>query len=475
MAESQALGSRIRRLRRAAGLSQMDLAGENLSPSYISLLEAGKRTPSPEVLEQIAGRLGCDPGHLLELLAPERQNTLQTELRYAEISLRNGDPKTALDTYTTVRDKAAAAGQDDVRLTAEYGVAQALEHDGRLEEAADRYQVLLDQAGHGPSPIPRLAVAVALCRCYRETGDLAHAIDLATATLEEARRLRLTPTVLGVELLATLVGLHCERGDLHRAAALARTAIEEAEEIDDRKALGAAYWNAGVVAHRNGASADALLLLERALAIYSEGDDARALSRLRNAYASVLMQSESGDIAEAKSQLERSAETLADHGSTVDMAYCETALARACLLEADPRQAEQHARRALELLGTGHRLETARTLLVLAGAQLQLGDAAAAEAGCERAALLLEASEADRQAASAWNDLGELLERSGHTERALWAYRQSLRCLGQRSSLLPAAGEPAAAETAATGPSATRAAATEPAAGPADHRRSVRP
>ncbi|MER8096446.1 helix-turn-helix domain-containing protein [Streptomyces goshikiensis] len=449
MAESQTLGSRIRRLRREAGLSQMDLAGENLSPSYISLLEAGKRTPSPEVLEQIAARLGCAPGQLLELLAPERHETLQTDLRYAEISLRNGDPKTALDTYSAVRDKAAAAGQDGIRLTAEYGVAQALEHDGRLEEAADRYQALLDHAGYGQSLIPRLAVAVALCRCYRETGDLAHAIDLANATLEEARALRLTPTVLGVELLATLVGLYCERGDLHRAAALARTAIEEAEGIDDRKALGAAYWNAGVVAHRGGASADALLLLERALAIYSEGDDARALSRLRNAYASVLMQSESGDIAEAKSQLVRSAETLADHGSTVDMAYCQTALARACLLESDPRQAGEHARRALELLGSGHRLETARTLLVLAGAQLQLGDADAAEAGCERAALLLEASEADRQAASAWNDLGELLERSGRTERAVWAFRQSLRCLGQRSSLLPAADGPAAAGSAA--------------------------
>ncbi|MFF4299504.1 helix-turn-helix domain-containing protein [Streptomyces vinaceus] len=450
MAESQALGSRIRRLRREAGLSQMDLAGTELSPSYISLLEAGKRTPSPEVLEQIAARLGCPPEHLLEMVATDRPDTLQTDLRYAEISLRNGDPKTALDTFTAVRDAAAAQGKDAVRLSAEYGVAQALEHDGRLEEAAERYQALLDHAGYGQSLVPRLAVAVALCRCHREMGDLAHAVDLATTTLEEARRLRITPTVLGVELLATLVGLHCERGDLHRAAALARNAIEEAEGVSDRKALGAAYWNAGVVAHRSGESADALLLLERALAIYSEGDDARALSRLRNAYASVLMQSETADIAEAKAQLTRSAEALADHGSTVDMAYCETSLARACLLESDAPQAERHARRALELLGSGHRLETARTLLVLAGAQLQLGEAAAAEAGCERAALLLEASEADRQAASAWNDLGELLERSGRTERAVWAYRQSLRCLGQRSSLLPAAGTSASTSTGAS-------------------------
>ncbi|MFI7099460.1 helix-turn-helix domain-containing protein [Streptomyces sp. NPDC050161] len=443
MAESRNLAARIRRLRRASGMSQSALAGDDLSPSYVSLLEAGKRIPSAEVLRQLAKRLGCAPEHLLDCLEPEREpdDALRAELRYAEIILRNGDPKVALETYLAVCGKASRAGNEDVRLSAEFGAAQALEHDGRLEEAVGRYQELLDQSGAGQTLVPRLAVAVALCRCYREIGDLAHAIDLANGILEEARRLQLTPTVLGVELLSTLVGLYCERGDLHRAASLARTAIDEAEGVSDRKAMGAAYWNAGVVAHRNGASADALLLLERALAIYADGDDARALARLRNAYASVLMQSgapETSDVSTAKSQLLRSAQVLADEGSTVDLAYCETALARACLLEADPHSAQEHARRALDLLGPHHRLETARTLLVLAGAQLHLGEDAVAETSYERAALLLEASQADRQAASAWNDLAEVLELSGRADKALWAYRQSLRCLGQRGYLRPA-------------------------------------
>ncbi|MFE7116727.1 helix-turn-helix domain-containing protein [Streptomyces sp. NPDC057654] len=434
--QGQSLGARIRRLRRTAGMSQSELAGDDLSPSYVSLLEAGKRTPSPDVLRQLTERLGCAPEHLLECLGPEeRPEVLQAELRYAEISLRNGEPAAALETYTTVRERAATAGYGDVRASAEFGAARALENSGRLEEAADRYQSLLDCPEAGRSSVPRLAVAVALCRCYREIGDLAHAVELANQVLDEARRLQLTPTVLGVELLSTLVGLYCERGDLHRAASLARAAIEEAEGMSDRKALGAAYWNAGVVAHRDGASADALPLLERALAIYAEGDDARALARLRNAYAAVLLRSETADTALAKSQLMRSAEALAEEGSTVDVAYCETALARAYLLESDPHGAQEHARRALELLGTGHRLETARTLLVLAGAQLHTGEEAAAEESCERAALLLEASQTDRQAADAWHDLAEILELTGEGDKALWAYRQSLRCLGRHGDL----------------------------------------
>ena len=52
-------GERLRQLRRAAGLSQTQLAGEDLSPSYVSLLETGKRQPSPDVVQTLALRLGC--------------------------------------------------------------------------------------------------------------------------------------------------------------------------------------------------------------------------------------------------------------------------------------------------------------------------------------------------------------------------------------------------------------------------------
>ncbi|WP_063770935.1 helix-turn-helix domain-containing protein [Streptacidiphilus neutrinimicus] len=437
MADPQHLGSHIRQLRRAAGLSQIDLAGGNLSPSYISLLEAGKRTPSDEVLHQLAERLGCEPEALLRHLRADQPDPerLQIDLRYAEISLRNGDPKAALEAYTAVRDRAPENSQDPTRLAADLGVAEALEHDGRLEEAIGHYEALLARAGRGATLVPRLKITVALCRCYRELGNLAHAIDVGTAALAELEALQLAPTVLGVELVSTLVGLHCERGDLHRAGYLAGNAIGQAEAVSDRKALGAAYWNASVVAHRCGDTGDALTLIERALAIYAEGDDARALARLRNAYAVVLLQSDTPDVGAARDQLNRSAELLADHGSTVDQAYCHTALARAELLDGEGEAALEHARQALELLGDGHRLQTARALLVMAAARFHLGRDDAAEADAERAALLLEASDAGRQAASAWNDLAEIMQVAGHAERAAHAYQQSLRCLGQRSDL----------------------------------------
>ncbi|MFI9275840.1 helix-turn-helix domain-containing protein [Kitasatospora sp. NPDC052896] len=436
MVDLQGLGSRIRQLRRAAGMSQADLAGGDLSSSYVSLLEAGKRNPSSAVLEQLAERLSCDPANLLSFVERAQTGDLEVELHYAEMTLRTGDAAGALRAYQELQGKAAASGEQEIAEAAELGVAKALEHSGQLEEAVVRYEALRTAARQASSRSSQLAVVVALCRCYRELGDLSYAIDLAETTLAQVQDLNLAPTVVGMELVSTLVGLHYERGDLHRAAYLASVGIEQAKEVSDPKALGAVYWNASVAAHSNGRSGDALMLIRRALAIYSEGDNHRALARLRNAYAAVLLQTDAPDVDTAKGLLRQSADVLASQGSSVDIAYCETAMARAELLSGHPEAAIGHARRALDLLGPKHRLETARTLLVLAAAHLEQGDEEAARLAYERGALTLEASEAGRQAAFAWAELAEVLERSGQEERAVWAYRQGMRCMGRRGSLV---------------------------------------
>lgn len=436
MVDLQGLGSRIRQFRRAAGMSQADLAGDDLSPSYISLLEAGKRNPSGEVLEQLAERLACDAESLLSFVERTQVGDLEVELHYAEMVLRTGEAQDALHAYEDLSAKAAQAEDLEIRAAAELGAARALEHCGRLEEAVVRYEALRTSPRQTHGRVSQLSVVVALCRCYRELGDLSHAVDLAETTLAELQVLNLAPTVVGMELLSTLVGLHCERGDLHRAAYLASSGIEQAREVADPKALGAVYWNASVVAHQNGKPGDALMLIQRALAIYAEGDNHRALARLRNAYASVLLQADTPDVETAKSLLGQSADVLATQGSSIDVAYCETAMARAELLSGNPSAAVSHARRALDLLGPKHRLETARTLLVLAAAHLEEGDGEAARLAYERGALTLEASEAGRQAAFAWAELAEVLERSGQDDRAVWAYQQGMRCLGRRGSLL---------------------------------------
>jgi transcriptional regulator with XRE-family HTH domain len=62
-------GKAVKIARALAGLQQKDLAkAAGLDPSYLSLIEMGKRTPSLSAIEKLSNALGI-PTHLLTLLA----------------------------------------------------------------------------------------------------------------------------------------------------------------------------------------------------------------------------------------------------------------------------------------------------------------------------------------------------------------------------------------------------------------------
>ena len=58
------LGTRLRQLRVAAGLTQSELAGERFSKEYMSQIERGKTRPTKDTLSWIGERLGVDVSYL---------------------------------------------------------------------------------------------------------------------------------------------------------------------------------------------------------------------------------------------------------------------------------------------------------------------------------------------------------------------------------------------------------------------------
>src|SRR5947209_9155510 len=61
---SSGLGTRLRQLRVAAGLTQSELAADRFSKEYMSQIERGKTRPTQETLSWIAERLGVDTSYL---------------------------------------------------------------------------------------------------------------------------------------------------------------------------------------------------------------------------------------------------------------------------------------------------------------------------------------------------------------------------------------------------------------------------
>jgi transcriptional regulator with XRE-family HTH domain len=427
MTVTDGLGDRLRKLRVERGLAQSDLAREGLSASYVSLIEAGKRAPTVRALQQLAEALDTSVEYLRDGLDATFGDECRLRLDWAELALRNGNADEAVRTLGPV----LAARTLDVASNwrARYLHAQSHEALGDLEAAILEFETLRKTAEADPARWPWLSVVVALCRCYREAGDLNYSISLAESVLGRVHELGLHGSDEHVEVAATLIGSYYERGDLSRARHLADELIRTTADGSPR-AKGAAYWNASVVAHEQGRVGEALDLAGKAMTCMAKTANKRSYARLRLAYAALLLRQEPPAPEEALALLREATAALQDEGSLIDLSYADTESARAYLQLGDPIEAVRLSQAALHRLGDRPRLETARALAVLGQALNATGDAAGAVSRLRHAAQLLELVEASKDAAPVWHELADVLDDIGSPEEAIRAYRRSLAAAG---------------------------------------------
>ena len=436
MATSQeSAGIRIRAARRALGLSQADVAGEDLSASYVSLIEAGKRTPTRNIAELLAVRLQTTAEFLLDGIDVRARDEQELRLRYAELALQNGEAAEALSHFERLRDETEAGSK--IHRESEWGSSRALEALGRLDEAIDGYDRIRAAAAADPQRGERWAESViALCRSSSEAGDLGRAIDLGEAALAHIGGLGLGLSDLQVQIVSTLVRAYYSRGDLVRAQNLV-TDLIGAVEGQSRLAQGAAYWNASLVAESRGHLGEAIGLAEKALAMYAESDQLRSLARLRVAYAWLLLRQAEPDLDLARELLVTARNELADTGSTVDLAYCDTELARCELLAGNTTEAIKVAQQAVDALGES-RLESGAPMLIIGQALVVEGDIDGGRAQVAHASQTLQHATAGREAAAAWREAGDVLSQVGEPMAAMDAYQRALDLLGVNPAPTPA-------------------------------------
>src|SRR5581483_4782327 len=160
------LGRRLREKRRALGLTQQDLAGAEISAAYVSRIESGQRRPDYAIALQLAQRLETT----VEFLATGREaadpHAVALTLQYAELALRSGEAQDAAAQLQSLLDAGEWLG--DRGLQALHMLGLARESLGELDAAA----TALEQACEKADGVERLRIAMALCRCYREAGDL---------------------------------------------------------------------------------------------------------------------------------------------------------------------------------------------------------------------------------------------------------------------------------------------------------------
>ena len=425
---------RLRAERTHAGLSQTTLAGDDFSPSYISLIEAGRRVPTDGALKVLAARLGTTADYLRHGDKAPSEERARMEIGFARLALVNGAAAEARDRLLALDLSAVAPRHHAEALRA---LAQAHEALGDLEKSVAVLEPLLaDARSHGRS-LEAATLASDLVASYHEAGDVSHSIELGEQVLAEIEKDGIAATDEHLRLASTVLWSYYERGDLlfatHRVAEL----IELAESKGTMRGRGSIYWNAAMIAEGRGEFAEARRLTERALAYLSEGAASRDLPRLRLHYGWLLLRSAPPDPVAALEQLGRAAEDLGYVGSENELARCSYESGRAHLMLGDPRRAEELAREGLAHRGEAGGFDACDGQIVLGDALAALGDVEGAKAAYSWAADRLAMMSAGRQAASVWRSLADRMIEQGDTAGAAKAYETALREAGIRPTTFP--------------------------------------
>ena len=432
MGVAQTFGALLRQLRTQRGLTQSDLAGPGISASYLSMLEHGKRKPTPHVIADLAARLGVDVSQLSPATAPEHlPDEIRWRLAAAELALANGDPAFARTEFAALVPSAG--------LSAAWGLARASESVGDLEAALVDYHLALELADEVDQPLRALDACIAIARCNFSTRDELRAIAVLESALERVRASGLNGSDQHAQALSALMGCHTSLNQLTPATRIATDLLALVDTGGTWRARGSAYWNAALVAEAAGDLTQATAYADRAVALLSEGDDERALARCSCACAWFWLRHPDGPnrLDDIERLLLDARRRLQQCGTAGDLANAETELGRVSLLRAQPADALAWADSALARLGLEERAQTPDALLVRGEAQWMGSDTVDATATADQLEMTLQSLPHTREAAHTWRGLAELWRRLGRTDDAFRALETALEASSVHSSPMP--------------------------------------
>ncbi len=410
------IGTRLRRLRVAKGLTQRELAAPRYTHAYVSTIEAGRRRPSREALEHFAMKLGMDIDELVTGRSPDLVPRLELRLQEARVAISDGRLDEADEALKSIIKEARRFQIPRIEAKAEEGRGLWLERGGKPEDALEHYQ-RAEELLRAEPPTVRVDAVAGKSRSFEALGDGRYAIHILESLLDAIEREKLHDPDALARLHASLVDAYLDAGLYKRAADSAaeldrlaprltdplrvsqmhmyvarlylvqgnfddaQRSLQRAEDayrqLNLKTEIGYANLARGYVLNREGKLKEAREQLEQALAIFEETSDAKDLTRTLNELARV--ERLEGRIDRARELLERSISLLGDADAPI-LAWAHRELGFV-LVEPDPPGAEKNFRIAIELYERAEQtVDIAVTYRALGDLLLGRGES---EAGCD--------------------------------------------------------------------------------------------
>jgi tetratricopeptide (TPR) repeat protein len=424
------LGERVRQLRLSAGMTQSQLAGERFSKEYVSQIERGKTRPTAETIAWLASRLGVDAVFLTDGVSADRRDRVETALARAEALVQAQQFDEASEAYEEVRAALVAMGEPALEVRSLTGHGKALSLHGRPRDALPlltRARELSESLAF--SDVERAQVLLTLGVCRYFLSSTTTAVGLLTEALRLAERSGMPCDHVRSEILHWRSRCYRRQRDYAAAREDVELALELAKGLNDAKAMGHLYFQASLLAERDGHWVLARTYAERAKAQYEEIADRTNIGRLLNNLGGLNFLL--GSPEKAVRYLKDAFSTALEVGRTADAAEAVSSLAQIHLRTGEVEQAEEQARHALELFGDREGLldGIGNAQLILGRALLEQGRLDEAEVSfLEAESSFAQLSSASHRA-SAWVAQGDLATRRGDDRTAARLYRKAAEAL----------------------------------------------
>jgi len=424
------LGERLRQLRVAGGMTQTDLAGDRFSKEYVSQIERGKTRPTRETIDWLAQRLGVDSGFLANGVSADERGRVDAALTRAGALLEARRNDEALEEFESIRSAVLATGMPELEARALSGEATVRMRAGDVREAI----ALLEQAralseGTSFSDVERADVLFRLGVARYKLNSIQTSIGLFDEALKVAERSEIPSDQLRSNILAWRSRCYRRRRDLEAAREDVERALELAEGLNDKRTAADVYFQASIIADREGHWVLARSYAERAKAAYEELSDRGNLGRLLNNLGGINFLL--GHPEEAVDFLKDAVGIALEVGNDAEAAHAVNGIAQVHLRTGDVKRAEEQARYALELLG-----DRVDEIAEIGNAHLVLGRALLEQDRLDEADEALQAGEraydqlsSGSHRASAWVAQGDLAARRGDDRAASRLYRQAADAL----------------------------------------------
>ena len=415
--DPQAVGRRLKAARERAGLSQRALAFPGCSPAYISLIEAGERVPSLQLLRELGRRLGVSEDYLATGTEASTAGERDPRLVDAEVAFRLDDVELARALYG---EALAEAPDDAARGAALEGLGQVAYRSGQPREAI----ALLEEAFEllSADPCERPAAVEALGRAYAGIGELGPAIALFENCRDRfARDGDLVNEVRFTSLLGYAL---TDNGNFAEAERVLADALNAGKEITDPLTRARLYWSQSRLRGELGQTELAAQYAQEALELLRRTEHTYFLAATHELLASLY--NDLGRSEEALALLREGWPMLVENATPVQIAHYQIEEARALAGLAEREAAAKLAMDISGRLSDAQPADAGRAYIVLAEVFDHLEERARARELYELGIEILEAQGPSRYLVQAYRSLAAILEADDRKEEALAVLKRAL-------------------------------------------------